>query len=110
MAAAEPLLLSTNESDFVLSALAEGMRADGRFLLERRRVRWPCGLAASARRTALPHCATSCAPTGTDEPHGCQLNSECRAAPPACLPLQVLIEFQRFDGKVTAEVRLGDTR
>ena len=42
MAAAEPNVLSTNESDFLLSALAEGLRVDGRYLLERRRVRRAC--------------------------------------------------------------------
>ena len=57
--ASEPALLSTNESDYLLTALAEGQRADGRYLLERRRVQ---------------------------------------------------LAFERFEGKATAEVQLGDTR
>ena len=37
-AATEPPLLSTNESDFLLRLSAEGLRADGRYFLERRRI------------------------------------------------------------------------
>lgn len=49
--AAEELILSTNEADFLLTGLAEGQRSDGRFLLERRRVRTK---ANGARHSCFP--------------------------------------------------------
>ena len=66
MAAAEPNVLSTNESDFLLSALAEGLRVDGRYLLERRRVRRVCRLSV----IALPGPTLSAIAIPGRGPHG----------------------------------------